>query len=220
MTEVRATDLHQDPKRIATTDGVVYGKTVIVAIGADHRELGLPGEKELVGKGVNYCAACDGMYYKDKTVVVVGGGNTAAADALLLSRLAKKVYIVHRRDSLRATRVYYDQLVKTPNVEFVWNSNVKELLYGERLVGVVTENRTIPCDGLFVSIGRQPDTYLLQGQLQLDAGGYIQAGEDTKTNIPGVFAVGDVRTKQVRQIVTATADGAVAAHFAEEYLAK
>ena len=220
LTEVRATDLHQDPKRIATTDGVVYGKTVIVAIGADHRELGLPGEKELVGKGVNYCAACDGMYYKDKTVVVVGGGNTAAADALLLSRLAKKVYIVHRRDSLRATRVYYDQLVKTPNVEFVWNSNVKELLYGERLVGVVTENRTIPCDGLFVSIGRQPDTYLLQGQLQLDAGGYIQAGEDTKTNIPGVFAVGDVRTKQVRQIVTATADGAVAAHFAEEYLAK
>lgn len=220
ITEVRAVDLKENPKRIATSDGVFYGKTVILATGAHHKELGLPGEKALVGKGVNYCAACDGMFYRNKTVVVVGGGNTAAADALLLSRLAEKVYLVHRRDQLRATRIYEKQLKKAPNVEFVWNSNVKELLHGERLTGIVTEDRTIPCDGVFISIGRKPEARLYEGQLQLDANGYVKAGEDTKTNIPGVFAVGDVRTKPVRQIVTATADGATAAHFAEEFLAK
>jgi len=220
ITEVRAVDLKENPKRIATSEGVFYGRTVILATGAHHKELGLPGEKALVGKGVNYCAACDGMFYRNKTVVVVGGGNTAAADALLLSRLAEKVYLVHRRDRLRATRIYEKQLEKAPNVEFVWNSNVQELLYDQRLTGVVTEKRTIPCDGVFISIGRKPEARLYEGQLQLDANGYVKAGEDTKTNIPGVFAIGDVRTKPVRQIVTATADGATAAHFAEQFLAK
>ena len=221
LTEVRAVDLKN--KIIETDEGTFYGKTVIIATGANAKALGLEGEQALIGRGVNYCAACDGMFFRDKTVVVVGGGNTAAADALLLSRLGKKVYIVHRRDSLRATKVYHEQLEKAENVEFVWNSTPKKLLYAERLNGVVVEDhngdqQTIVCDGLFISIGRTPATALFEGQLDLDEGGYIRAGEDTKTNIEGVFAVGDVRTKPVRQIVTATADGAVAAHYAEEYL--
>lgn len=226
LTEVRSADLNQNPKVIETSEGTFWGKTVILATGANPRELGLAGEKELVGRGVNYCAACDGMFYKGKTVVVVGGGNTAAADALLLSRLAEKVYLVHRRDTLRAEKVCHEQLKRAPNVELVWNSAVTELLHADRLIGVVAENvktgeqKTIPCDGVFISIGRRPATELVEGQLEMDGGGYIAADESTKTSIPGVFAVGDVRAKQVRQIVTATADGAVAAHHAEEYLSK
>ena len=165
------------------------------------------------------------MFYKGKTVVVVGGGNTAAADALQLSRICEKVIIVHRRDTLRATKVYHQPLLGAPNVEFHWNSAVTELLQNGRLTGVKVRNlltgeeQEIAADGIFVSIGRKPNSYLVQGQLELDEAGYIVAGESTATSLPGVFAVGDVRTKNVRQIVTAAADGAVAAHYAEEYLA-
>ncbi len=213
------------PKRIETTDGTYYGKTVVIATGAGPRELGLPGEWELTGRGVHYCAACDGMFYRGKTVVVVGGGNTAAADALLLSRVAKEVYVVHRRDTLRATKIYHKPLMEADNVTFLWNSGVTEILTEGGVTGVVVKNlqsgetNTIPCDGLFVSIGRKPVTELVKGQLALDEGGYIAADESTRTSIPGVFAVGDVRTKTVRQIVTAAADGAVAVHYAEEFLA-
>ncbi len=214
-----------EQKKVHTTEGVFYGRTLVLATGANPRELGLTGEKELVGKGVNYCAACDGMFYKGKDVVVVGGGNTAAADALLLSRVAKSVTVVHRRDTLRAEKISHQALESADNVTFVWNSTVSQLLYGDKLTAVVVENkhtgeqRQIPCDGLFVSIGRKPATGLVQGQLQLDEAGYIVADESTQTSVPGVFAVGDIRTKSVRQIVTAVADGAVAAHYAQEYLA-
>jgi thioredoxin reductase (NADPH) len=166
------------------------------------------------------------MFYRGKTVVVVGGGNSAVADALILSRIAKKVYLVHRRDTLRATKVYHEQLESAENVEFVWNSTVSELLHDEKITGVKVQNvqtgqeREIFCDGLFVSVGREPATALVKEQLALDAGGYIPADESTRTQIPGVFAVGDVRSKALRQIVTAVADGAVAAHFADEYLAE
>lgn len=224
LAEVTALVLEWEQKEIHTTEGVFYGKTLVIATGANPRELGLDGENALVGKGVNYCAACDGMFYKGKDVVVVGGGNTAAADALLLSRVAKSVTVVHRRDTLRAEKISHQALESADNVTFVWNSTVSQLLHGEKLTAVVVENKhtkeqtRIPCDGLFVSIGRKPATGLVQGQLQLDDGGYIVADESTQTSVPGVFAVGDLRTKSVRQIVTAVADGAVAAHYAQEYL--
>ena len=223
--EVHSVDLNANPKVIETSEGTFYGKTVVFATGAGPRELGVPKEKELVGRGVAYCAACDGMFYKGKTVVVVGGGNSAAADALLLSRVAKKVIVVHRRDALRATKVYHEPLAKAENVEFRWNSVVDELLHGEKLSGlrlrdvVSGELSDIACDGVFISVGRKPAAKLVEGQLELDPSGYIVAGETTQTNIPGVYAVGDVRTKLLRQVVTAVADGAMAVHMAEEYLA-
>ena len=223
--EVESLDLLASPKRIESSEGTFYGKTVVYAAGAGPRKLGLPEEDALVGRGVNYCAACDGMFYKNKTVVVVGGGNSAVADALLLSRVAQKVILVHRRDSLRAEKIYHKALEEAENLEFRWNSTVEELVHGEKLSGVVLKNvvsgekTEIACDGLFVSVGRKPNTGLLNDQVELDSQGYVSAGESCRTNIPGVFAVGDVRTKALRQIVTAAADGAVSVHYAEEYLA-
>jgi len=225
LAEVTSVDLKGKEKVINTTEGTFLGKTVVIATGADPRELGLPEEKSLVGRGVNYCAACDGMRYRGKTVVVIGGGNTAVADALQLSRIAEKVILVHRRDQLRATQVYHNQLMRTPNIEFRWNSQVTELLHDGKLTGVKLRNvqtgeeSVMECDGVFVSIGRSPITSLFTGQLSLDESGYIIAGESTESSIPGVFAVGDVRTKVLRQVVTAVSDGALAAHYAEEYLA-
>lgn len=225
-TEVTAVDLAAQPKTVETADGTFYGKTVVIATGANPRELGIAGEQELTGRGVAYCAACDGMFYRGKTVVVVGGGNSAAADALLLSRVAKKVILVHRRDTLRATKVYHEPLEKAENVEFRWNSVVSQLLADQVVTGVRLKNVTtgdeseVPCDGVFVSVGRKPATQLFSGQLTLDSSGYIAADETTQTNIPGVFAVGDVRAKQLRQIVTAVSDGAMAVHMAEEFLAE
>lgn len=224
--EVLRVELTAETKRIKTSSGIFYGKTVVLATGANPRELGVENEAELVGRGIAYCAACDGMFYRGKTVVVVGGGNTAAADALLLSRIAEKVILVHRREKLRATKIYYEQLMKASNVEFRMNNTVKELLHeakinGVRLTNVKTgEESIITCDGVFVSVGRKPATEFLGGQLKLDSNGYVIAGEDTKTSIPGVYAVGDMRTKQLRQVVTAVSDGAVAVHAAEEYLAE
>ena len=223
--EVFRVDLKADPKVVETSEGTYLGRTVALATGANPRELGVAGEAALVGRGVAYCAACDGMFYRGKTVAVVGGGNSAAADALLLSRIAKKVILVHRRDSLRATKVYHQPLLQAENVEFAWNSQVTELLHGDKLTGIRVkdilsgEEREIPCDGLFVSVGRKPATAFLEGQVELDAAGYVVADESTRTNIPGVFAVGDLRTKQLRQVVTAVADGAMAVHAAEEFLA-
>ena len=224
--QVAEIDLAATPKVIRTSEGALYGKTVVLAMGANPRELDLPGEKELVGRGIAYCAACDGMAFKGKTVVVVGGGNSAAADALLLSRIARKVILVHRRDTLRATQVYHEPLMKAENVEFRWNSVVTQLLHGDRITGVrlrnvkTGEETDIATDGVFVSVGRVPSTDLVAGQVELDRSGYIVAGESTETGIPGVYAVGDVRTKLVRQVVTAVSDGAVAVHMAEEFLAQ
>ena len=224
--EVFSADLKAQPKVIETSEGNFLARAVIIATGAGPRELGVPKEKELIGRGVNYCAACDGAFYKGKNVVVVGGGNTAAADAMLLSRVAKKVILVHRRNSLRATKIYHQPLMEAEHVEFAWNSQVVEILHDQKVSGVVLrdvdsgELRQIDCDGIFVSVGRKPVTEFLNGQVELDKGGYILAGESTVTNIPGVFAVGDVRTKFLRQVVTAVADGAVAVHMAEEFLAE
>ncbi len=224
--EVIGVDFSKPNKKVVTTNGEYLAKTVIIATGANPRELGIKGEAELTGGGVHYCAHCDGRFYKDKTVAVIGGGNSAAADALYLSRLVKKVYLIHRRDSLRATKIYHAPLMNANNVEFVWDSVTLEFLTDRKLKGVVVKNvktndiKEIACDGVFVSIGRKPATEFLQGKVQLDDYGYIVADETTRTNVGGVFAAGDVRTKALRQVVTAVSDGAVAAHHAEEYLSK
>lgn len=223
--EVETLKLEGDIKEVHSSEGIFYGRTVVIATGASPRKLGLNREAELTGRGVHYCAHCDGMFYRGKTVAVIGGGNSAAADALILSRVAEKVILIHRRDSLRATKIYHQPLMDAENVEFRWNSAVTELLGQDRISQIHVkdlvsgEEEKIAVDGVFVSIGRQPASELVRGQLELDEKGYIQAGESTEASIPGVFAVGDVRTKQLRQVVTAVADGAAAVHFAEEYLA-
>lgn len=223
--EVVAVKLSEKIKVISTTSGDLFAKTVVIATGADPRKLGIEGEDALVGRGLHYCAHCDGRFYKDKTVVVVGGGNSAVSDALYLSNLAKKVYLIHRRDSLRATKIYHEPLMRAENVEFVWNSAVCDYIVDDRVRGVKIkdlkneEEKELFVDGVFISIGRKPSTELFGGELALDGSGYIIADESTKTNIEGVFAAGDVRTKILRQVVTAVSDGAVASHYAEEYLA-
>jgi len=223
--EVTDVSLSGAVKTIKTTSGELYSKTVVIATGANPRALGLPDEEKLVGRGIHYCAHCDGRFYKDKVVAVVGGGNTAVSDALYLSKLAKKVYIIHRRDTFKATKIYVDALHAAENVEFIKDSTVTGYLTADgRLNGIGIKNiktesgSALDVTGLFVSIGRDPATELFRGKLTLDTSGYIVADETTKTDIEGVFAVGDVRTKALRQVVTAVADGAVAVHFAEEYI--
>ena len=224
QTEVLSVDLLSVPKRIVADVGERLGRTVIIATGATHRHLGIAHEEDLAGRGVAYCALCDGMFYRGKTVAVVGGGNSAAADVRFLSRVCKKVYLIHRRDTLRADKVYREPLMQIENMEFLSDSVVKELLYDAKLNALRVQNvktgaeQTIEVDGLFVSIGREPVSALFQGQAETDAAGYLVADESTQTSIPGVFAAGDVRTKALRQVVTAASDGAVAVHFAEEYL--
>ena len=224
LAEVTQVELAGQVKTIHISGGDYQARTVVLATGAHPRELGLPGERELRGRGVSYCATCDGMFYRGKTVVVVGGGNTAVSDVLYLSRLCEKVYLVHRRDTLRASKVYLDPLQKAENVEFVWDSEVKQLLRDQAVTGVRVRNkktgeeRDIPCAGVFVAVGYLPNTQLYRGQVELDEAGYVLADETTQTNLPGVFAVGDLRKKPLRQVVTAASDGAVAAHFIEEYL--
>ena len=224
QTEVLSVKLDESPKVISTDIGEFFAKTVVVATGAEHKHLGIDGEDALIGRGVGYCAACDGMLFRGKTVAVVGGGNSAAADALLLSKICKKVYVIHRRDTMRAEKIYHEPLMQAENVEFKWNCTVEEFVADAKLSGVVIadklsgEKETLELDGLFISVGRSPVTELFRGQLDIDAQGYIVADETTRTNIAGVYAVGDVRTKVVRQIVTAAADGAVAVHFAQEYI--
>lgn len=222
--EVVRVDFSKEIKEVHTQEETLFGKTVVISTGANPRKLGLQKEEELTGKGVHYCAHCDGRFYKDKTVAVVGGGNSAVSDALYLSRLAKKVYVIHRRDTLRATKIYHEPLMKAENVEFLYNSTVSQLLCDEKFKGVkiinvmTNEESDVFCDALFVSIGREPESGFLGGTVELDKNGYIVADESTKTNIDGVFAVGDVRTKALRQVVTAVSDGAVAVHFAEEHI--
>lgn len=222
--EIVEVNLNGEIKQIKGAGGEYKAKTVIVATGANPRELGIEKEQELTGRGVHYCAHCDGRFYKDKTVAVIGGGNSAAADALYLAGLAEKVYLIHRRDELRATKIYHKPLFESDKIEFIADSAVDSLISEKRVQGIKVKNlRTsevseLACDGVFVSIGRKPATQLFEGQLDIDEYGYIIADESTKTNIEGVFAAGDVRTKALRQIVTAVSDGATAAHFAEEYI--
>ena len=223
--EVTSLELSGKIKTIETAGGKFLTRTLIIATGADPRKLGIEGEDALVGRGLHYCAHCDGRFYKGKTVMVVGGGNSAASDALYLSHLCEKVIVVHRRDTLRATKIYHEPLMSAPNVEFMWNSAIDDYIVDKKIVGAKVKNlqsgeiSDVAFDGLFVSIGRKPATDLFGGQLALDGNGYIIADESTRTSIEGVYAAGDVRTKTLRQVVTAVSDGAIAADCAEQYVA-
>lgn len=221
---VTGVDLQGEPKTVRTQKESYTAGAVILATGASPRELGLPKEQALRGRGVSYCATCDGMFYRGKTVAVVGGGNTAVSDVLYLSRICERVLLIHRRDTLRASKIYLAPLQETKNVDFFWNSEVTALLGEDRLTGVTIKRNTevgeeeLPCDGLFVAIGSRPESGLFADAVQLNEQGYVKADETTCTSLPGVFAIGDLREKPLRQIVTAVADGAVAAQQAEQYL--
>lgn len=211
-------------KIVRTRKNEYHTKTVILATGAEHRLLNVPGEKEFSGMGVSYCATCDGAFFKDKTVAVVGGGDVAVEDAIFLARTCKKVYVIHRRDQLRAAGVLQDTLFALPNVEMVWDS-VVDSIEGTELVSSVKvtnqktkETNEIAVDGVFIAVGILPVSALIRGQVETDEAGYIKADEDGITSVPGVFAAGDVRTKQLRQIITAAADGANCVTSVERYL--
>ena len=211
-------------KEVKTKDKSYEGKTVILATGAKNRSLGVEKEEELVGKGISYCATCDGMFYRGKVVAVNGGGNTAVEDATFLSDYVQKVYVIHRRDEFRADKAEVDRLVAKPNVELVLNSTVKRLESdASGLTGVVVANkdgeeRTLKVDGLFVAIGQAPDNQAFSELVELDGKGYISAGESTLTKTPGIFTAGDCRTKAIRQLATAASDGAVAGLAALSYI--
>ena len=199
-------------------------RTLVIASGAVHRKLGVPGEETLNGMGVSYCATCDGAFFRDKTVAVVGGGDVAVEDAIFLARGCRKVYVIHRRDQLRAAKTLQDSLFATEGVEMYWNGVVTRI-DGENKVQRITventktgESQELEVDGVFIAVGITPDTGFVKDFVELDSQGYIIAGEDGKTGVPGVFAAGDVRTKQLRQVITAAADGANCITSAEEYL--
>ncbi|HIS76069.1 MAG TPA: thioredoxin-disulfide reductase [Candidatus Merdivicinus excrementipullorum] len=221
---VSKAELSGDIKNIFTEKEIIPCRSVIIATGASHRKLGCPGEEEFTGKGVSYCATCDGAFFKGKTVAVNGGGNTALEDALFLSNMCEKVYIIHRREGFRADNANLKAAKARENIEFVLNRTVAQIKGGEKVESVLLSSTTgepdleLAVDGLFVAIGFHPNTELFEGQLELE-GGYIKAGENCRTSIPGVFAAGDVRTKEVRQLITAAADGAVAGVEAGKYLA-
>ena len=211
-------------KVIRTRKHEYKAKTLILAFGAAHRELGIPGEKELSGMGVSYCATCDGAFFKDRVTVVVGGGNVAAEDAVFLARLCKKVYVVHRRDEMRAEKILQERLFACENVEMVWDSVPLEIQGQDQVTGLKTRNvkteeeRVISTDGVFIAVGIIPNTGLFKELVELDESGYIVAGEEGITSTPGVFAAGDIRTKALRQVVTAVSDGATAVGAVQRYL--
>lgn len=211
-------------KVIRTKKNEYRARAVILAFGAAHRTLGIPGEESLGGMGVSYCATCDGAFFRDRTVAVIGGGNVAAEDAILLSRTCKKVYVIHRRDQMRADQILQEKLFACENVEMIWDT-VPVSIEGEEMVSGIKlqnkktgEERELPLDGVFIAVGIVPNTELFRNLVKLDESGYIVAGEDCVTSTPGVFAAGDIRTKQLRQVITAAADGANAVTSAERIL--
>lgn len=207
---------------LLTTGETVEAKTVILAMGASPKPLGIPGEKELLNHGISYCATCDGAFFRGRTAAVIGGGDTAISDAIYLSKLCRKVYVIHRRETLRASAVLADTAKKTENIEFIWNSIPREFLGDKNLTGIrlfntVTEDTSVlETDGAFIAVGIVPRTGLIEGQLVFASDGSIETDEHMETNIKGVFAAGDIRKTPLRQVVTACADGAVAATYAIE----
>ena len=212
-----------EEKTVRTAKNAYTGKAVIIATGSENRKLGVEGEDKLVGRGISYCATCDGAFYRKKTVAVVGGGNTALEDALYLADLAEKVYLIHRRDEFRAEAATVERVKSRENVELVLDSVVKSLIADKKLTAVEVvnkhgETRTIEVNGLFVAVGRIPENQNFAQVIALDSAGYALSGEDCHTDTPGIFVAGDNRVKEVRQLVTASADGAVAATEAIKYL--
>ena len=214
-------ELAGDMKRVVTQGGQWDAPVVILAMGAQPRLLGIPREDELRGRGVSYCATCDGAFYRGKTVAVVGGGDTAVSDAIFLSMIAKKVYLIHRRDTLRATAVLQRHMLAAENIEELWNTQVEALLGEDTLTGLKLmgdHSEEIAVDGVFVAIGTTPQTELVKGQIDMDDSGAIMTNGRMQTNITGVYAAGDIRVTPLRQVVTAVADGAVAAMETAQYL--
>lgn len=213
-------------KVIRTRKKDFQARTVLLAVGARHRLLGAKGEERLSGMGVSYCATCDGAFYKDQTVAVVGGGNVAVEDAIFLAKICKMVYVVHRRDQLRADDILQKKLFQFPNVVFCWNQVCEEIQGEEQVEAVLLKNvkdgssQRVKVDGVFVAVGIHPNSEPYQGLVDMDEGGYIVAGEDGKTNVPGIFVAGDVRTKKLRQIITAASDGANAVSSVQDYLSR
>lgn len=214
-----------DIKVVETADGAVYeARTLILAGGAEHAKLGVPGEEKFRGQGVSYCATCDGAFFKKRDVAVVGGGDVAVEDAVYLARMCRKVYLIHRRDSLRAAKILQEKLFACENVDVLWNCTVSKIYGGDLVEGVTLHHKQenvekeLAVEGIFIAVGMHPCTEAFVGVVSCDEKGYLIAGEDCATNIPGVFAAGDIRTKSLRQIVTAVADGACAVTSVERYL--
>ncbi|MDY3017558.1 MAG: thioredoxin-disulfide reductase [Blautia sp.] len=221
---VVSVETEDEVKIIRTKKNEYRARTVILAFGAAHRTLGVPGEEALSGMGVSYCATCDGAFFRDRTVAVIGGGNVAAEDAILLSRTCKKVYVIHRRDKMRADQILQEKLFACENVEMIWDT-VPVSIEGEEMVSGIKlqnkktgEEKELSLDGVFIAVGIVPNTELFGDLVKLDESGYIVAGEDCVTSTPGIFAAGDIRTKQLRQVITAAADGANAVISAEKIL--
>lgn len=224
MEEIQKIDLVSNPKVIETLNHTFKAKSVIIATGAQPKKLGVKGEKEFLGRGVSYCAICDGAFYREKTVAVVGGGNAALEEAMYLTKFANKVYVIHRRNEFRADKIVQNLAFKNEKLEFVYESVVKEINGEDTVKSVVLENvktneiSTLNIDGIFPYIGFLPNTDLINGQLEQDSNGFIITDETMKTSVDGVFAAGDVRKTPLRQVITATSDGAVAAVYAGRYV--
>lgn len=222
-TDVTGISVDGTKRLVHTKKEVLEAKAVIVATGAVHKKLGAPGEERLAGRGISYCATCDGAFYRGKTVAVVGGGDVAVEDAVFLARSCEKVYLIHRRDELRAAKRLQEQLFALPNVELIWNTEVEEIQGDEVVSGLLLHNKkeqkqsAIDVAGVFIAVGITPDSDICRGVVEMDGNGYLIAGEDCATSVPGIFAAGDVRTKKLRQIITAVADGANAVAAAQEY---
>ena len=231
IAEVKDIIIEETQKTVRTNDGDFYAKNIIISTGASHRKLGVPGEKELAGMGVSYCATCDGAFFKGRTVAVVGGGDVAVGDALFLARGCKKVYLIHRRDEFRGEKILGARVLETENIEFhsfaqvteiggtPGKLNLKVAVNTPKTVGgQANRDFTLPVAGVFIAIGTSPITDFLGDVVELDDAGYVAAGETGQTSTPGIFAAGDVRTKAVRQVATAVGDGAAVIHYVEEYL--
>lgn len=222
--DVLSVTLDEPVKKVKTTAAEYESRTVILATGAVHRKLGVPGEDELGGMGVSYCATCDGAFFREKDVAVVGGGDVALEDALFLARASRKVYLIHRRDEFRGAKVLQERVLAAENIEVIWDSKVEKIEGAEQVEALSIfnmkkeERSRLAVSGVFIAVGIQPNSKMFQGMLDMDEGGYICAGESCETSIPGVYAAGDVRTKQLRQIITAASDGANAVTSAERYL--
>ncbi len=224
MQEIESVDLKSNPKVIKTNEGEFRAKTVIIACGAQPMKLGVPGEAEFVGRGVSYCAVCDGAFYKNKVVAVVGGGNAAVEEAMYLTKFADKVYVIHRRNELRADKIVQERAFKNEKIEFIWDSVVKEIKGDDLVHTAVLENvktqeiSNLQVNGVFPYIGMTPNIESISGQVEQDANGFIITDETMRTSVEGVYAVGDVRKTPLRQVITAAADGAVGAVYAVKYL--
>ena len=222
--DVQEIDVDDKIKKVITSKGTYEGKTLIIALGATPRQIGLANEKKLRGMGVSYCATCDGAFYRDRVTAVVGGGDTAVEDALFLSRFCPKVYIIHRRDELRAAKVLQEAAFKNDKIEFIWDTVVEDIHGKDAVEGIRIKNvkddstKELNVEGIFIAVGIEPHTDLVKGKVALTPQGYIETDDTMQTSKPGVFAAGDCREKILRQVITAASDGATAAYAAERYI--